>query len=181
MIKYYKKNRLLFVLITLTIISIILGIICNTLLSEDNKILVSKNINLLLDNKLIIPKSLIFNNLITTLIIWLLGISIIGIILIFPIYLFKVFIFSFETISLISNLKLKNILLITVYLIPNLINLFIYFIICYYGITYSYYLIKHIFFNKKYNMYKITKKYIIILGISLVLILLSSILEIFII
>ena len=178
MIKYIKNNKLLFIMTILSVISFLFGILFNTFLSNSNKKIISENINLLINNKLIIPKNLILTNTLTTLSIWILGISIIGIIIILPIYLFKTFILSFELISLITNLKLKNILIIILYLIPNIINTTIYFIICYYAITYSLYLIRHIFFNKKYNLHLITKKYLLVLLISLVLITISTIIEI---
>lgn len=179
MIRKIKKNKILFIMIILTIITFILGIMFNTLIGQESKKIISNNIDLLINNKLIIPKNIIINNLIMTIIIYILGISIIGIIIILPIYLFKVFILSFEIISLITNLHIKNILVIIFYILPNIINILIYFIICYYAINYSIYLIKNLFFNKKYNMYLITKKFLIIFIISLVLIVFSSGIEIF--
>ena len=180
MTRRIKKNKLLFIMISLTIISYILGIIFNVLIGENSKEIIKNNINLLVENKLIIPSNIFINNITITIIIYLLGISIIGLLIILPIYLFKVFILSFETISLISTLKLKNILVIIIYLLPNIINTIIYFMICYYAISYSIYLVRNIFFNKKYNMYLITKKYLLIFIISLIFIILSSSLEVFI-
>lgn len=180
MVSKIKKNKLLFLMLILTIISFLAGIVFNILIDENTKKIIKNNINLLIDNKLIIPSNIFINNIIVTIIIYLLGISVIGLIIILPIYLFKAFILSFETVSLLSTLKLKNILVILLYLLPNTINTIIYFIICYYAITYSLYLIRNIFFNKKYNMYLITKKYLLIFILSLIFIILSSSLEVFI-
>ena len=180
MLKKIKNNKLLFLMLAITIVSFIIGILFRVLISEDNKKTITDNINLLIDNKLILPKNIFINNVLVTTSIYLLGISVIGLIIILPIYFFKVFILSFEMISLISTLKLKNIIAIFIYLLPNIINVIIYFVICYYAINYSIYLIKNLFFNKKYNMYLITRKYLVIFIISLVLIILSSSLEIFI-
>lgn len=180
MIRRIKRNKLLFLMIMLTIISFIVGILFSVLISENNKKVIADNINLLINNKLILPKNIFINNILITTSIYLLGISVIGLIIILPIYFFKVFILSFEMISLITTLKLKNIIAIIIYLLPNIINVIIYFIICYYAINYSIYLIKNLFFNKKYNMYLITRKYLVIFLISLILIILSSSLEIFI-
>lgn len=180
MIRKIKRNKLLFLMISLTIVSFIVGILFSILISEDNKKIITENINLLINNKLILPKNIIINNILITTSIYLLGISVVGLIIILPIYFFKVFILSFEMISLITTLKLKNIIAIFIYLLPNIINVIIYFIICYYAINYSIYLIKNLFFNKKYNMYLITRKYLVIFLISLLIIILSSSLEIFI-
>ena len=177
--KYLMKNRLFKIIVLFTIISFILGIIFYSIIGNNSKDIINNNINLLIDNKLIKYKDIFINNIITTSIIYILGISIVGIILILPIYLFKVFILSFEFISLVVNLSLKNFVIIFLYLIPNIINLIIYFIICYYSINYSIFLIKNIFFNKKYNMFQITKKYFFIYLISLILIIISSLIELF--
>lgn len=178
--KYIKKNKIFKIMLVLTVISFIVGILFYCIIDNNNRNIINNNINLLIDNKLIKYKDIVINNCITLSIIYILGISIVGVVLILPIYLFKVFILSFEFISLLVNLSLKNSIIILLYLIPNTINLIIYFIICYYSINYSLYLIKNIFFNKKYNMFFITRKYLFIFIISLFLILISSIIELFI-
>lgn len=178
--KIIKRNKILSILLILTIISGLIGILFNIFINDEYKEIITKNIVLLINNKLINYKKLLINNISITLIIWVLGISILGIILIIPIYLFKVFILFFEAISLLINLGIKNILLILLYLLPNIINTIVFFIICYYSVTYSIYLIRHIFRNIKYNMYTITKKYLLILIISLGIITISTLLEIFI-
>ena len=85
------------------------------------------------------------------------------------------FVFAFEANSLFVILGFKNILLIVVYLLPELINIFIYFIISYYASYFSFYLIKHLFYNSNYNMRKITRRFLYVL-----LIIISSVLEMFI-
>ena len=167
-------------MIVLSFISFILGIIFYYLIGDNNKDLITSNINLLINNKLINYNDIFINNILTTTIVYILGISVVGIIIILPLYLFKVFILSFEFISLIINLKFNNILVISLYLIPNIINIIIYYIICYYAINYSIFLIKNIYFNKGYNMFRISKKYLFIYLISLGFIIISSLLEMFI-
>lgn len=175
-----RKNKLLFFLLLFSVLFFILGIIFYSFIGDSSKEIITNNINLLINNKLINSKDVIINNLLTTSIVFILGISVIGFVIILIIYFFKIFIFSFELISLLINLKLKGIIVILLYLIPNIINIIIYFIICYYASNYSIFLIKNLFFNKKYNMYKITKKYFIIYIICLVFIMLSAFLELFI-
>ena len=178
--KYLKNNKIFMFMFVFSIISFILGIFFYYLIGDNNKELITSNINLLFNNKLVNYSDLFLNNILITSIIYILGISVIGIIIILPIYLFKVFILSFEFTSLIINLKFHNIFVILLYLIPNIINIIIYYIICYYAVSYSIFLIKNIYFNKSYNMFKISKKYLFIYLISLAFIILSSFLEIFI-
>ena len=178
--KYLKKSKVSIIMIFLSIISFILGIFFYYIIGNSYKELITANINLLINNKLFNYNDIIINNVLITSIIYILGISIVGIIIILPVYLFKVFILSFEFISLIVNLKFTNIFVILLYLLPNIINIIIYYIICYYAINYSIFLIKNIFFNKRYNMFKITKKYLLIYLISLCFIIISSFLEMFI-
>ena len=178
--KYLKKNKLLSLFFCLTILSFILGIFFYVLIDNNTKTIISHNINLLLNNKTI-NNTLITNNIFVSICIFLLGISIIGVVIIIPIFLFKIFIFSFEFISLLVNLGFKNIFLIILYLLPNFLQIISYFFICYYGCCYSIYLIKHLFKNINYNMHSMTKKYFIIFLFSFVLIICSSLIELFII
>ena len=179
MIKYIKNNKLLLMMFVFTLISFFVGIIFYQFINDEQKSIICNNIDLLIQNKLIKPKNLLFNNIITMTIIYLIGISVVGIIIILPIYLIRIFVISFELVNMIIYLKITNILLIVLYVLPNILNNIIYFIICYYAINYSLYLIKHLFFNKKYNMYRITKKYLYIYIILLIMIIISSLLELF--
>lgn len=175
-----RKNKLLFFLLLFSVLFSIMGILFYFFIGDSSKEIISNNINLLLNNKLIHSKDILINNILTTSIIFILGISVIGIVIILFIYFFKIFILSFEFISLLINLKFKGIIVIFLYLIPNIINILIYFIICYYASNYSIYLIKNLFFNRKYNMYKITKKFFVIYIICLLFIIGSALLELFI-
>ena len=65
-------------------------------------------------------------------------------------------------------------------MLPSLFNLVIYFILTLFSISYSISLFKILFLKKNYNLSNITKKYIKILGVSLLFNLLSSIIEVFI-
>ena len=69
---------------------------------------------------------------------------------------------------------------IVIYMLPSLFNLVIYFILTLFSISYSISLFKILFLKKNYNLSNITKKYIKILGVSLLFNLLSSIIEVFI-
>lgn len=180
MIQLFKRNKLLTIMLIMSFISFLFGFFLNLFLDDSYKKIIGDNIELLVNNKLIIPRNIIVNNIALVFSIWCLGISIIGILVIIPLYLFKVFVFAFEANSLFVILGFKNILLIVVYLLPELINIFIYFIISYYASYFSFYLIKHLFYNSNYNMRKITRRFLYVLLLSLLLIIISSVLEMFI-
>lgn len=187
MLKFIKNNKLLFILIVLTFISLISGILFNTLIDTSTKKDITKNINSLITNynsqsnliKSFIPT--FTSSLFLDLLIWIFGISIIGCIIVLFLFLFKVFIFGFELVSLLVNLNIGRIIFIIIYMLPSLFNLVIYFILTLFSISYSISLFKILFFKKNYNLSDITKKYIKILGVSLLFSFLSSIIEIFII
>jgi len=183
MLKFFKKNKTLKIILILTIISFIAGILFNAMLDTASKKEITNNINNLLKNianyslnsKNIIKT--IINNFSLVLVIWLLGISIIGIPFILFFYLFRIFMFSFEIVSLFSNLGFNNFLFIVIYIIPSLLIICLHFILSYYSISYSIVLSKMIFLKDNYNLKTITKKYIKILLLSIFFILLISIIE----
>lgn len=187
MLKFIKNNKLLFILIVLTLISLISGILFNTLIDTNTKKDITNNINSLITNynsqsnliKSFIPT--FTSSLFLDLLIWIFGISIIGCIIVLFLFLFKVFIFGFELVSLLVNLNIGRIIFIIIYMLPSLFNLVIYFILTLFSISYSISLFKILFLKKNYNLSDITKKYIKILGVSLLFSFLSSIIEIFII
>lgn len=186
MLKFIKNNKLLFILIVLTLISLISGILFNTLIDISTKKEITNNINSLITNynsqsnliKSFIPT--FSSSLFLELLIWIFGISIIGCIIVLFLFLFKVFIFGFELVSLLVNLNIRHIIFIVIYMLPSLFNLVIYFILTLFSISYSISLFKILFLKKNYNLSNITKKYIKILGVSLLFNLLSSIIEVFI-
>ena len=172
--KIIKENKVLVFLLSITILSIIGGIIFHATLQEEDKLIIVNNINeLIKENKESLIENILYTN-ITTSIIWLLGISIIGIIIVILLYCFKCFIYSFELISFITTLKIKKILFIIIYFLPKTINLILLFYLSYFSIFYSIYLFKFIFLNKNINFKNITKKYMKILLISIILNALNS-------
>lgn len=173
MLKFIKNNKLLFILIVLTLVSLISGILFNTLIDTNTKKDITNNINSLITNynsqsnliKSFIPT--FTSSLFLDLLIWIFGISIIGCIIVLFLFLFKVFIFGFELVSLLVNLNIGRIIFIIIYMLPCLFNLVIYFILTLFSISYSISLFKILFLKKNYNLSDITKKYIKILGVSL--------------
>jgi len=183
--KYIKKNKLLKILLIITILTVLISIYLTATIDKSVKEEITNNIitlkNTLKTSKVsnlgIFTKTL-SNNLITTSIIWLLGISIIGIPIVLGIYLFKVLLLSLEIIFFIINIKYTNIFFIIIYLLPSILNIFLYFILLYYSINYSIILIKVIFLKKDYKLKLITKRYIKILIFVLISMFISSLIEI---
>jgi len=183
--KYIKKNKLLKILLIITILTVLISIYLTAIIDKSVKEEITNNIitlkNTLKTSKVsnlgIFTKTL-SNNLITTSIIWLLGISIIGIPIVLGIYLFKILLLSLEIIFFIINIKYTNIFFIIIYLLPSILNIFLYFILLYYSINYSIILIKVIFLKKDYKLKLITKRYIKILIFVLISMFISSLIEI---
>lgn len=185
MIKFIKRNKLLSILALLTILTFLIGILYPAVVDNNTREIISKNITDLISsikNNMSFKDffKLLSSNYTFIIIIWILGISIFGTIIVLILYLFKVFIFGFELSSLIINLKLSNIIFIILYTLPNLLYIAIYFILVLFSISYSITLFKMIFLHKNYTIRLITKKYIKVLLVSLLLILLLSIINIFI-
>lgn len=179
-----KKNKLLFKLIIISLIFILLGILYIAILSKNNKVSIKNNLNDFYKslNKLNYTKAFIncsLSNIITILIIWVFGISIIGVPLILIILIIKSFILGFSISSIIYFFKFKGILMAIIYLIPLIINLFIIIILSYYGIIFSKNLNKYLFLKKEINFKKIIRKYFKLLVFSIICILISSIIEIY--
>ena len=110
---------------------------------------------------------------------WILGMSIIGVIFnIFFIYM-KSFIIGFSISSFILVYKYKGILSSLIYVIPSqLINILIILILGVYTLLFSKYLFKMIFLkDKTVNLGKFFKKYVLVFGICIILYLVSSLCE----
>lgn len=188
MIRLFKKNKILFVLGVSTIICFVVGILFYSLIDLESKNIISNNvINLLdsLNNDKVSTFdnfcSLFFSGSLILFIIWIFGISIVGILFVYALYLFKVFIYAFEFVSLLSNLKFNNILYILIYFLPNIINIFIYFFITYYSLSFSFGVFRHLFIDKSINIKKIFMSYLRVFIISLILSFINCVFEILII
>lgn len=185
MIRLFKKNRILFVLIIFTITTFIFGILFNSFIDIESKNIISNNISGLINNlnndnisnfnNFI---SLFISNSLILFIIFILGISIIGMIFIYVIYLLKVFIYGFEFVSLLSYLKLNNIIYILIYFIPSIIFIFIFLFITYYGLSFSFMLFRHLFIDKSINIKKVFIGYLRVFLVSLFMCFINCIFEI---
>lgn len=169
---------------------VILGIISGSLflmvLNENDKSEVINeistfmaNINTNNINNLNSFKNSLIEGMILIILSWILGMSIIGVIFnIFFIYM-KSFTIGFSISSFILVYKYKGILSSLVYTVPSqLINILIILILGVYTLLFSKYLFKMIFFkDKTVNLGKFFKKYVLVFGICIILCLVSSLCE----
>lgn len=179
------KNKLLFFILIITIISIVSGILYVSILSKNNLKLIKKTMNSFFKNinKINYNKSFIktiTNHTLFLSFIWLLGISIIGIPVIILFLLLKGFSIGFSIGSILYFYKIKGIFITIIYIIPLLINLFAIIYLSYYSLLFCKNLNKLLFTKNDIRFNSIIKKYLKIFITSLLLITISSILEIYI-
>ena len=184
MIRFLKRNKYLSCILIITIIVLLIGLLLPSLISKEDRKDISNNIieldknikgNHYKEKKTIFLSSTFYIGL-----IWLLGISIIGIPIILSIYMIKVILLGTESVFLLLNLNKISILSIIIYVIPNIISVLLYFFLIYYALSYSIFLIKLLFLKKSFNILSITKQYIKVLLIIILINLLNCILEIYI-
>lgn len=186
MIKRLKQNKLLFRLLIISIIFIIIGILFLAVTSKTNKLLIKDNLNTYFTslNKLNYSKGFInsiVNNYFYLIIIWILGISIIGIPIAIFILILKSFILGYTISSIIYFYGLKGIFISIIYIIPLVINLIIIYILCYFAINFSKSLNKMLFLKKNISLRFLVKNYLKILLYSGIGLLISSLIEVFVI
>ena len=184
--KIYKiKNKLLFRLMVIAILSIIIGILYISILNTSNIEKIKKSLQLFFKgiNKLDYTKAIInciTSNLFYLVLVWILGISIIGIPIIILVIILKSFILGFSISSILFFYKWKGILIAVIYCFPLLINLFAFLFLGYYAIIFSKNLNRLLFLKKEISFRNIMRRYIKMLIFSLILILISSLVEIYI-
>lgn len=183
--KLSKQKLLYFILIIIILLGIGTGLFYIFLLKKEIKteLLVGidqffttiKTSNLDKTNTLI---NSISSNGLSLILIWILGISIIGIPFIMLFLFYKSFILSFSFISIITKYHLKGIFLALTYIFPShLLNLIIWLLLSFYAIGFSIKIIKVLFLKKNINLRESFKRYTKILGICIIVLTISSILE----
>lgn len=178
-----NQKRLYLLLIGLAFILILFGIFNIFIISNDNKSFIKENIIGYFNNyesSIEIFFKTLFNNFVYLIVIWILGISIIGIPVILFMFLFKSFVFGFSVSSIFYSYGFKGIFTC---LADILLNKFIYLIILllvvFYSLSFSFKLIKHLFFKKPINFKEVMSKYLKILIIALSICLFITIYEVF--
>ena len=181
-----NKNMLIFLSIV-GIVGIVVGTILNIALNSDDSKLVSEYLNTFIyniQNNTLDYKGSFINSLIANLgyiiFIWLLGISIIGLPITLFLFFTKTFVLGFSISSIIVNYKLKGCLLALSYVFPHMIiNIFIYMILVMYSLSLSLKMLQTIVKRQTLDFKFIMHKYIRILVISIIIIILTSAIEVF--
>lgn len=185
--KKLKTKKLFILVFAITLLCFLAGMLLISMLSKSNKELIINSLNnfytSLKENK-ISSTNLLYktmtSNLILNIIIWVLGISIIGIPIVIFILGFKSLSLGFTISSLIYTYKFNGLLKAIIYLIPNIINIFIVFILVYYSINFSINLFNYLFRKIEFNKRVIVKRYLKLLIVAILLSILTSVTESFI-
>ncbi len=184
---YINKNLFVFLLV-IVIVGIVAGSIFSAIIDSGDKKLVLDYLNSFFDNakegKLNYDTS-ITNTLVFTvgfaLLMWLLGVSIIGFFVVIFMLFMKAFILGFSVSSIITAFGFKGILLAFVYAFPHhIINILVFILLTAYALIISFKLIKCITSKKPLDLKHIMRRYVIVLGVSMVLLVLTSLYEVYI-
>ena len=176
-------KKVLIFLTVISVIGIITGSLFMTILSVNDKEMINSSLNTFMTQYgQINMQSEFINNFLINLLymfgIWLLGISIIGLPIVIFIIFIKSFLLSFTISSFIMNYKAKGILMGILYNLPHqVINLLVCIYVGVYAIKLSLYIIDAIIHKKNLNFKNITNRYIAILCISIIILLLTSLYE----
>lgn len=184
--KLNQNKKILNILILLSIIGFILGIIFVVFIAKNDHTYIKeymsqyiKNINDGNINYLVCFKDNFLINIVIFIFIFLLGISVIGIPIIVLIYFTKIFIIGFSITSFILSFKLKGLLYVLIYLIPNIIMYIMLTTIVLYATKVSLYLIYSVFNKLEINFKNVMNSYFKVFIFSVVGIIIYSILDTF--
>lgn len=179
-----NKKSIIFLFI-LMIIALISGSIFNIILNDADKQLVQESIEIFLNsfttlNTTETLKTGIINQFIFITVIWLLGFSIIGIPIILFSFFCKIFVLGFSISSFISIYNLKGCLLSLTYVFPHhIINIINYGFLTIISLKVSFSLLHAIVKKRKIDFKPIINQYLLSLGLSLILGLFSTLLEVY--
>lgn len=180
-----NKKKLIF-LLGLAIIGFIAGSIFTTFLSKTDQSLVSEYIinfvTNIKDNNLnyiVALKNAFFTNMLYVIFIWLLGISIIGLPINIFIYFAKTFMIGFSLSAMFLAFKFKGIVLVIIYVVPQIINIITFLILMLFSINFSLRLLDSILKRQTLDFKILFNNYLGILLLTIVIICLSSLIEVF--
>lgn len=189
LLKEIKKNKYKYMfLITIILIGFIMGIIFSNILSYNDHQQISEVLKKyflgIKNNQDINYLNNFINNFsvnyLYMLAIWIFGLSIIGIILNPFILYLKSFIIGLSVGVIISTYGLIGITGVILYIFPHvLINLIVYLLLSFYGIKLSINLFKALFLKKNFNSSEFMHKYLVILGLSALILLITTLYETF--
>ena len=182
-----NKKTNIFVMCIL-FLGVITGAVFSGIIGLNDKTLVIDKIHLFIDNinnnsinSILAFKNSISINLIYVFIIWFLGMAILGIVFNVLILFIKGFVFGFSIAAFIITYSYKGIIISFLYLLfGQLLNIVVLLVLTIYSIMFSYQLISLIFKNNNnFNTRKFLKNYAIILVFSIIMSIISSLSEAF--
>ncbi len=174
MVKVIKENKILKYLLLMVVIAFIAGLLFISILDSGNRELIRNSVfNYFQGIKLgefnyfkgcfkFIEDNLIINSF-----IWVLGISIIGIFFVIGLLIFRSFLIGFSFMSIIYTYRFKGILIGVIYIIPEIINLMILFLLVYYSVGFSIMLFRYLFKGREVERRVVVKRYLKVLLISM--------------
>ena len=182
-----KKNKILLFLLLISIIAFVFGCFFITILNNGDKALVKEYIGKFLTdifnskiNYIEALKSSLSSNIFLIVIIWLLGLSVIGIPIILFVYFFKAFTLGFSISAFILTYKSKGIIFSFLYIFPNeLLKYFSYTILIINAINISKKLTTSIIKKETICFNKLINRYFKILLISTIIIVITSLYEVY--
>lgn len=185
--KLKNNQKMIIILLGITVIGIISGSIFMTFITDMDKTLSAEYLKSFFDN--ITNNKLDYiatlkNNFLSSFIfitsIFLLGISVIGVPIALIMYFAKSFTLGFTLSTIILNYKLKGIIYIIIYIFPShIIKLILFTMLVMYAIKVSSYLIYAIFNKLEINFKNIMNKYFRVFVICLIGVTITAILDTF--
>lgn len=184
-----NNKKIIWFLFGLSIIAIISGSLFITMITKSDQTLVKEYIesfmNTIIGNEvdyLAVLKNTLLNNMVFIIVVWLLGISVIGIPVSIFMYFSKIFMLGFSVSSFILTYKSKGILYAVLYIFPHhIINIILYTLLTIYTLKMSHTLLFSIIEKKEINIKKKMNRYLLVLGICLGGIVVTSLYEVFVI
>lgn len=183
--KFKNNQKLILILLGITIIGVITGSVFMTFITDDDKTLSAEYLKSFFDNitnnkldYITTFKNNFLSSFIYITIIFLLGISVIGIPIALIMYFAKSFTLGFTLTTIILNYNLKGILYSIIYIFPSyIIKLILFTILVMYAIKVSSYLIYAIFNRLEINFKEIMNKYFKVFVVCFIGIVITAILD----
>jgi len=183
----FRINKKIFIfLCSILIIGILVSSLFTTVLNTEDKKLVTEEITNFINNieninYLTSIKNIFISNIGTILLIWLLGISIIGIPISLILYFSSSFILGFTVSSFIITYGVKGVLISFIYIFPcQIINILLLIYLLNYSLVFSFKLLESMTKKKNFDFKIVMNKYKKVLIISLIIMILSNLYEVFI-
>lgn len=185
--KIHTNKRMLVFLFTLLFMAVLFGSFFATKLStndlEEIKFSLDTFFSMTKQNKLN-PLPAFFQsfgaNMMFTIVIWILGISVIGAPMMIVLFFMKAFTLGFTIASMIKIYHLKGLLYSLIYIFPHqVINLLVFIFFIMFSMSLSITLFQALLKKKTVDFSKVMNRYVFILAITIGILIITSLLEIY--